>query len=197
MHAFLTDKIDLPASPDTLEIHPDTSIGIEEIRTIQNFLSRKPAQSPRNTVVIFNAELLTTTAQHAILKTLEEPPGNSQIYLLTSQPNSLLPTILSRVELLPTIIHTPQTPDFSFITSLLAADSFQTRLTLMEAQAFTRESSLSFLADLEQYTHQHLIVSNPHLASKIYHLVSDTRKYLKSNCNVKLILDHFVIELTG
>ena len=101
MHAFLIDssKLTIDNSFDTLVIKPDISIGIEEVRQIQHFLSRKPTQSDHNTVVIYQAHLLTIPAQNALLKTLEEPPGNSQIYLVTDFPDQLLPTVLSRVQL--------------------------------------------------------------------------------------------------
>ncbi|MEK7064310.1 MAG: hypothetical protein AAB973_01750, partial [Patescibacteria group bacterium] len=96
MHAFLIHQPpDFPDSPDTLKILPSPSIGIEEVRQIQKFLSRKPIRDDKNTVIVREAHLLTIPAQNALLKTLEEPPGNSLIYLITSSPYSLLPTVLS------------------------------------------------------------------------------------------------------
>jgi DNA polymerase III subunit delta' len=51
--------------------------------------------------VVEQAELMSTAAQNAMLKTLEEPAGRSVIVLLTDSPHSLLSTILSRCQLVP------------------------------------------------------------------------------------------------
>src|SRR3990170_5837687 len=100
MHSYLTAVMPQIASgPDILIISPETSIGIGEVRQISHFLSRRPVLSEKNIVIINSAEKLTLPAQHALLKTLEEPPGDAHIYLITTQPESLLPTILSRVHI--------------------------------------------------------------------------------------------------
>ena len=48
--------------------------------------------------VVEEAERMTTSAQNALLKTLEEPYGRTLIVLLTDRPGALLPTILSRCQ---------------------------------------------------------------------------------------------------
>lgn len=88
-------------SPDFILITPENSIGIEKIREIISAISLKPYQSPKKIVIIKDAQKLTTEAQNAFLKTLEEPPPNTIIILLVENPDQLLPTILSRCEVLP------------------------------------------------------------------------------------------------
>jgi DNA polymerase III delta prime subunit len=80
-------------------INPDTkdSIGIDAVREIKNFLWQKPNVSSRRTLIIDNAELLTTEAQNALLKITEEPPVSSLLILVTSDIESILPTIVSRL----------------------------------------------------------------------------------------------------
>ena len=193
MHSFLYP--DLPSEalakegPDTLHIHPDKSIGIEEIRRIQTFLSRKPLTG-KNVVVIFSAHLLTLPAQHALLKTLEEPPGNSEIYLVTKYPDSLLPTILSRVQ----IFDHPDHPDFPENPEIpkLITTGVGDRLKILDSQSFTRESFSAFLDQFEYHIHEHLIPLH-----HLFPLILQSRKYLKSNCNLKLILDNFALNLTS
>ncbi|KKT76849.1 MAG: polymerase III, delta prime subunit protein [Candidatus Nomurabacteria bacterium GW2011_GWA1_46_11] len=199
MHAFLTTvNPELVEGLDTLHIIPDKSIGIDEIRQIQFFLSRKPTQSDHNTIVIHSAHLLTLPAQHALLKTLEEPPGNSLIYLITSTPDSLLPTILSRVQL----IKQAFIKDFSTSITLqkskelfvkLQKVGVGERLKILEDQEFTRESALSLLDDLEYILHQQ--ISSGLLSTINYELITSTRRYLKANCNLKLCLSHLAINL--
>ena len=192
-----------------LEINPDTSIGIEEVRQIQHFLSRKPIQSESNTVIVHQAHLLTVPAQNALLKTLEEPPGNSLIYLVTDFPDQLLPTVLSRVQL----ENSEKRLEISkrdlekirkLLDELLAAGVGE-RLKLMEAQAFTRETALEFLDQLENIIHSDLSTpsrpSPPNLGGdhrgSIYKTLVDTRRYLKANCNVKLTMDNFGLNLSN
>jgi DNA polymerase-3 subunit delta' len=73
------------------------SIGIDAVREIRNFLWQKPNVSTRRTLIIDDAELLTTEAQNALLKITEEPPASSLLILITSDAESILPTITSRL----------------------------------------------------------------------------------------------------
>ncbi len=73
------------------------SIGIDAAREVKNFLWQKPNASARRTLIIDNAELLTTEAQNALLKITEEPPASSLLILITSDIESILPTIASRL----------------------------------------------------------------------------------------------------
>lgn len=73
------------------------SIGINAVREIKNFLWQKPNTSARRTLIIDNAELLTNEAQNALLKITEEPPASSLLILITSDAESILPTIVSRL----------------------------------------------------------------------------------------------------
>lgn len=81
-------------------LDPDASgdsIGIDAVREVKNFLWQKPNASPRRTLIIDNADLLTTEAQNALLKITEEPPASSLLILVTSDPDAILPTITSRL----------------------------------------------------------------------------------------------------
>jgi DNA polymerase-3 subunit delta' len=73
------------------------SIGIDAAREVKTFLWQKPNTSARRTLIIDNAELLTTEAQNALLKITEEPPASSLLILITSDIESILPTIVSRL----------------------------------------------------------------------------------------------------
>ncbi len=191
MHAFLSpSKPDVNSIIDTLEIIPEISIGIEEVRQIQHFLSRKPTQSDHNLVIIHQAHLLTIPAQNALLKTLEEPPGQSQIYLITDFADQLLPTVLSRVQIIDRKteikIDAKKLKKTRELLDKLLTAKIGERLKLMDEQNFTRETALDFLDQLEYLIHQDLSLA------KLYKSVTETRKYLKANCNIKLCLDNFL-----
>ncbi len=88
-------------NPDLLKIQPDKSIGIDQIRKIKSFLSKKSWQSTnKKIVIVYQGETMTPPAQNAFLKTLEEPPPNSIIIVTSSTKNALLPTIISRCQII-------------------------------------------------------------------------------------------------
>ncbi len=191
MHSFIVQHFETPNSQDTYKIVPETSIGITEVREAIKFLSKKPTQSPNNIVVFYNAHLLTIPAQNAILKILEEPPANSLIYLVTTQPDQLIPTILSRCQIIysPNLPNLPNLPNSANLLTKLQSAPIGERLKILEEQEFDRISAFKFLDDLEFIIHKDLSFS------KIYPAVFQTRKYLKANCNLKLSMDYFAINL--
>lgn len=86
-----------------LEITPDpSSIGVEAIRQIREFLSKKTLGSDvlRRVILILDAHTMTIEAQNALLKTLEEPPEDTLIVLTVNDLTKLKPTIRSRSQLL-------------------------------------------------------------------------------------------------
>ena len=86
--------------------HPDiifithekpNTISVDDIRSqINGDVAIKPYSSPRKIYIMNEGEKMTVQAQNALLKTLEEPPEYAVILILTTNANSLLPTILSR-----------------------------------------------------------------------------------------------------
>lgn len=186
MHAFLTTDIpNIPDHPDTLKILPDTSIGIDQIHHLQTFLSRKPL-AQHHTVIIVSAHLLTLPAQNALLKTLEDPPGGTQIYLVTTQPNLLLPTIRSRAHQLPS--HSSPAKPSPLLTNLRAQDLGH-RLLILDKLELDRPKALELIDQLEAAIHTDLSLSSS------YRVLSATRAYLKANINLKLALDYMAIHL--
>lgn len=74
------------------------SISIDAVREIKKFLWQKPNVSTKRTLIIDEAELLTTQAQNALLKVTEEPPASSLLIIITSDLDGIIPTILSRLQ---------------------------------------------------------------------------------------------------
>ncbi len=75
-------------------------IRIDQVRELEAFLNLTPYEGACKVVIIDGAELLNTAAANALLKTLEEPPAESLLLLLTANEDALLPTIRSRCSLL-------------------------------------------------------------------------------------------------
>jgi DNA polymerase III subunit delta' len=75
------------------------NISKEESRNIVRNLSLKPFESEYKVLLIWNAENLHPTAANALLKILEEPPGKTIFILVANDIERILPTILSRTQL--------------------------------------------------------------------------------------------------
>lgn len=82
---------------DITEVRPDgKSIGVDEVRRIVGEANIMPFEGSRKVIIIYNGELMTTQAQNALLKTVEEPQPGVYFIILTKTLDDLLPTIRSR-----------------------------------------------------------------------------------------------------
>lgn len=72
------------------------SISIESVRSVEPFLTLRAAEGDTKLVILVDADRMMEEAANAFLKTLEEPPPQTLIVLITELPNQLLQTILSR-----------------------------------------------------------------------------------------------------
>ncbi len=83
--------------PDFVDISPDGAmIKIEQMRGLMDSLSLKSYMGGRKVCVMHDAEAMNRTTANAFLKTLEEPPGDTALILVSSNHAGLLPTIISR-----------------------------------------------------------------------------------------------------
>jgi DNA polymerase III subunit delta' len=76
-------------------------IGVDEIRNLEHTLQLAAPGGHCKVGVIIEADRMNDQAANAFLKTLEEPPRNTLLLLLTANPQRLLPTILSRCVRMP------------------------------------------------------------------------------------------------
>ena len=94
-------KFDIPdeALLETLVIKPEgSSIGIDEVRALKKFLFQKPTSSDKRIAIVKQAQKLTPQAQNAVLKIAEEPPASGILILAVKSTDSLLPTLVSRLQ---------------------------------------------------------------------------------------------------
>ena len=93
----ICDKIDHDNMEDLLTVRrkTKTNLPIEYIRQMQAKLNVQPV-GPRHIVIIADGDLMNEAAQNCLLKTLEEPPGQSVLMILSQNMEKLLPTIRSR-----------------------------------------------------------------------------------------------------
>jgi DNA polymerase III subunit gamma/tau len=85
-------------SLDVIEIDGASNRGIDDVRELRNNVRYAPAKSRFKIYIIDEVHMLTKEAFNALLKTLEEPPSHVKFIFATTEPDKVLPTILSRCQ---------------------------------------------------------------------------------------------------
>jgi DNA polymerase III subunit gamma/tau len=85
-------------SLDVLEIDGASNNGVEQVRELRETCKYAPASSRFKIYIIDEVHMLSTAAFNALLKTLEEPPEHVKFLFATTDPEKVLPTILSRCQ---------------------------------------------------------------------------------------------------
>jgi len=205
---------------DTLIIRGNNSIGIDKVRELEQWASRKPHSSKFKSAIIYEAEKLTHQAQNALLKTLEEPPANTLIVLAAPKESLLLSTIISRCRIIRLKSESEVKLDKKSCSDLLSvfcsllSDSPGQRIQKAEKYSKTRDEALLFLNQLIlslrtlllhkcKITQSQAIVhlcaktnlsdskSSEKEIARIIRLALQTRQMIKKNVNTKLALENF------
>jgi len=140
-------------------------------------------------VVIFEAQRLTIAAQNALLKILEEPPGQLVIILTVPNPKLLLPTVVSRC-LITEVQKGEKEVRNEIIDEIFNAQAGR-RLTLFEERiGYHQESILGFLDEIETDLKARLNPKSAQLLSRLW----QAKKLLRSeSANIKLIIDELLL----
>lgn len=199
--------------PDFLKIDSGETIGIEEVRNIQRWLLLKPFKNQNKIVYLAQAENLTLEAQNAFLKTLEEPPPSAIIILGIPDSSLLLPTIISRCQ----VVNLPFTnenidendsKEMEEIFLQLQKATLGERLILGENLGLykEKEKALSWLDQLSPWTRKALLGKyfkvkensfnlSKNQALSLLKLIQKTKNYLRANCNLRLTMEVFLINM--
>src|SRR5580704_18461324 len=95
---FHVQEITEGRSLDVLEIDGASNNGVEQVRELRETCKYAPANSQFKIYIIDEVHMLSTAAFNALLKTLEEPPTHVKFMFATTDPEKVLPTILSRCQ---------------------------------------------------------------------------------------------------
>lgn len=180
--------------PDLLYFPYDSKLGIEQARQIKKHLSYKPHQAKGKAVVLEDGGNLTIEAQNALLKTLEELPEHAQFLMGSSSESKLLPTVLSRCEVIQIPdVSTQSTPGVGLnqeIEKLLGAnleERFEYIANLKEKEWF--------LQSLVKYFHQNLA---SHIKDGDIEFLKEllaSEKRAKHNVNIRAILEYLMLKM--
>ena len=87
--------------PDVVEIKPDgQSIKVDQVRFLKSEFSKSGVEGSQKIFIIEQADKMTASAANSLLKFIEEPVGQVHAFLLTENKNLMLPTIISRTEVI-------------------------------------------------------------------------------------------------
>lgn len=203
---------------DALFVEAETSIGISQIREIEHNLALKPYNSPYKAAIIHPGELLTLEAQNALLKTLEESNESSIIILTAPQTETLLPTVVSRCQIIKLPIKSEiiiDKEEFQSISNLLftilnsrvgerlkiAAGLGKNRGEIkswLEKQLFFWRKVLldkSNLSNLTNETNSPIANLTATQVVEIIRNLEKTRSLVDQNVNPRLALEVFLLDL--
>lgn len=97
--AKLLNTDDIAKHPDLFSLRPEGKARFIKVDSLREFLRKiqlTATAGPRKVGVVYEADRMNDATANAFLKTLEEPPDSTTLFLLTTHPNKLLPTIRSR-----------------------------------------------------------------------------------------------------
>ena len=84
--------------PDIIEIDAASNNGVDEVRNLIDKVKYAPMEGKYKIYIIDEVHMMTSGAFNALLKTIEEPPAHVVFIFATTEPNKVLPTIISRCQ---------------------------------------------------------------------------------------------------
>ncbi|MCX6726090.1 MAG: hypothetical protein NT052_02135 [Candidatus Shapirobacteria bacterium] len=195
-------------NPDFWLVEEKDSIKIDQIRELQKQLSLKPFLSANKVIILSEAEKMTLPAQNSLLKILEEPPENSIIILTAQNKKMLLPTIISRCQIIKLNSLTPKIEKIVFeeqnklLKNILTA-SFGQRLILAEKDFYNKEQANDFcqkqLVFLRENLISQILLKNSQITlkkaqiTKLLHSLQKSLILLKANVNPRLLIENLLL----
>ena len=136
--------------PDVgLVVAPKRVLRVEQMRQIEKEANFRPFEGKARVFLIDEADKLNDASANALLKVLEEPPRTSHLILITARPAMLLPTILSRCQM---IRFSPLTP--AEIESHLVKNDIDVKTARLRARAAGGSMGRALAGDLVTFTSQ-------------------------------------------
>jgi hypothetical protein len=183
-------KILSVGEPDMFRI-TESPIKISHIRSLSRWIQLKPHSSPRKMAIIYDMDNMTVEAGNALLKILEEPPPNSILVLQALKKEKILPTILSRCQIMRVLSKTVG----NILPSYLAPNQIS-KLSVKDRfnyanQIFQSEELPDILNNWERYFHEELLKNMPKL--DILKHISESRDLLSTNSSVKLLVENLLL----
>jgi len=162
---------------------------IASVRLLKNFLSQKPFNHYSKIVLIPEVDNLNSESQNALLKTLEEPGKNNYLILTTTNPQMLLPTILSRCQKIKISSKKAENKNKPWPITKNSKKDLDFAFSL-----YTDKNEIKplLLDQLEIYQQQ--LISSPNLnTAKIIKKIIMALKFIDDNVDPRSALDYFFL----
>lgn len=180
-------------NPDFKTIEDEKSLKIEDVRRLQKFLSFKPYKFSRTVTWLKNAHRLTLPAQHSLLKTLEEPPAHSILILTSESESSLLPTILSRCQIVSLDSKLKIEPESHQITQDILSSTPGVRLIMADRLAASRHQAIDFCRQQIVYWQSQLLTQKKPQITNILREIHNAQIMLHHNVNPGLVIGNLLL----
>jgi hypothetical protein len=179
----------------------EKAIGIEDIRIIQEKLSLAPVRGKTKALILYNADTMSSAAQNALLKTLEEPPNNTIIILVAASKEGFLPTVHSRCTLI-TDTQTTMVVDkkeyATYATFFASLPTYTPAQHLFFAQNIgkTKDTAINWLEKGILVGRNFLLETKSMVWTLRLRKMQKTHMLLsQTNSNPRLAMEHFFIDL--
>lgn len=192
------------AHPDLHILAPDddaenfSPLQIEDVRTVIQDMALKPYQADQSLYIICKIDAASQPAQHALLKSLEEPPAHVQIVLTTDQPERILATIKSRCvikkigERENTTSPAPETVAvWQKVTSGRISDIFEVSEIYKD-----RITATKLIDDMIRLLHQQNQQQSSAKNTAYLQKLLTAKELLRKNVNVRLVLEDSFLNFT-
>lgn len=186
--------------PDIHILHPEGKSNhhpIQAIRQLIDDVGMPPFEAPCKVFIIHDAEKMLPSSSNALLKTLEEPPSDTYIFLISSEPDQLLPTIVSRCRKIP-FFSIPKTLkiDHPDLSPLFQSKNYS---ELLQALSKFKEDP-----DIEQLTLADAMFEEilcwvqehrPLHLERAFQLIQECRIAVAHHVKIKTILEYFFLSI--
>lgn len=196
-------------------------IDIEQIKNLREFTTGRPFRAQHKVVIIDEAEKMNAHSGNSLLKTLEEPKGQTIFFLLTEDETQLLPTIRSRVQVVFLSAAAPLAFDTALVQQFLslfeqplyqklksveelfgdkkdhiaARENLQNVLDVWEV--VNRDYLLKSLGQTEKCLHEvHLHKTySAEIFLQIHKKILEAKKYLEQNIHPRLLVEQILLAI--
>ena len=193
---------------DVMELDAASNNGVDHVRALRDEAIYSPAQVKKRVYIIDEVHMLSIAAFNALLKTLEEPPGNTVILLLSENKENLRETIRSRC--ISYRLGGFRTDDSGFeganemVNALLGNEKFFYLKKLLSGYVKNREDAFKLLDGMEKIYRNFVIgddergrlVRSEDVFSHI-ELIEEARRDIIANVNYNYAIKDMIIKIGG
>ena len=174
--------------PDVKIIEKDGIIRIDEIRRIAGEMQLKPYEGRYKVYIICDADRMNIESQNALLKTLEEPPSYAVLILLTTRGDSLLPTVISRCQVIKLYPENPEVIKYYLIENKKIDERQAHMLAAFSGGIAGRAVELSDNPDFYYRREKIIEICNKLLTSSLFGVLEQIVFFEEQRLNIEEIL---------